>query len=524
MSFILVTSLASALGIAWTAHKLRQPGPLGGDKVVMIPARTDVPDVVTELQRQDVISDSFLFNVALVVEGKRGKVQAGEYLFKKSETMQGVMDTIVSGRQLLHSITIPEGLTSEEIVQRLTADDVLAGDVDRIPPEGSLFPETYKFVRGASRDRIIREMQKDAGKILQDVWAGRDPATPLKSPFELLTLASIVEKETGLPNERPLIASIFLNRLKRGMRLQSDPTVVYGLVGGKGTLGSGITHAQLVQPTRYNTYLINGLPPGPISNPGRASLEAVAHPTPTNDLYFVADGSGGHVFAATLAEHDKNVQRWREVEKARAATDPLVDHVLPQDAPVSGAGGAALGASAPPPEHKTRAKQRGDAGPLSVYGALPDSMVYGALPGSLATPQAGSPNSNEFARLAKKAPWLDRGEVLAAVGTAADASGALGPSVDSLGLTLDDPDDAGANPQLDGPAPDPTPAEAATASAAAAAADAAPSSPATPPTAYLAPVNGHPRIVDASVGTPLDPLKNTTWDLNYPKVVPTDVN
>ncbi|HUZ66068.1 MAG TPA: endolytic transglycosylase MltG [Beijerinckiaceae bacterium] len=514
LSFILVAAIAAGAGLSLTISRLRAPGPLTAEKVVLIPSHTDVPDVISQLQREGVIDDGLLFNIALVAEGKRAKVKAGEYLFPQKATMQQVMDAIVSGRQVLHAITIPEGLTSEQIVQRLRADDVLAGDILKIPAEGSLHPETYKFVRGFARSDLIREMKKDENKVLQEVWANRAPDNPLKSPYAMLILASIVEKETGRADERPHVASVFLNRLKKGMKLQSDPTIVYGLVGGKGTLGAGITRAELMQPTPYNTYIINGLPPGPICNPGRAALEAVANPSQTKDLYFVADGTGGHVFAQTLAQHNKNVQHWREIEKEKAAAAPAIDRVPAQDLPIPSASGP-------------RSRTRGDLEPRDLRHGdpggrenQPASSIFGALPKSFAsvTPFVGAPGG-AFANLALAAPALNYGsdqKVSPDKGDAAQApssaqSAALDSTAESPAFTLAEPPPKGAA-LLDGPADSPAGDQANPASVAAG--DAA-------HTPYSPPVNAPARVIDASEGTPLDPLKNKTWDLNSPKTVPT---
>jgi UPF0755 protein len=214
-----------------------------------------------------------------------------------------------------HSVTIPEGLTSEQIVARLSDNDIFAGSVREIPREGTLLPETYKFPRGTSRDQVIQRMQQAQKRVLAEIWERRSPDIPVKTPEQLVTLASIVEKETGKPDERSRVAAVFVNRLKQKIKLQSDPTIIYGLVGGKGTLGRPIKRSEIVQPSPYNTYVIEGLPPGPISNPGRASLEATANPARTRDLYFVADGSGGHAFTETYGEHQKNVARLRAMEK-----------------------------------------------------------------------------------------------------------------------------------------------------------------------------------------------------------------
>jgi UPF0755 protein len=358
----------------------------------------------------------------------------------------------------------------------------------------------------------------------------------LRSPYELVTLASIVEKETGKADERPRVAAVFLNRLRKRMRLQSDPTIVYGLVGGKGTLGRPILRSEVERPTPYNTYVIEGLPPGPIANPGRAALEAVANPSHTQELYFVADGTGGHVFSSTLEQHVRNVQRWRQIEKeAKEKSGNDVDHVLPQ----TPAG---------------RSNQRGELETPSIYGALPSSFdaTDGGQTASLGVGNAGA----VMAELAPQLPNAiatavakpQRGRHRSETKTAA-SSFALTPSLDQLGITVRGvPDPRAASALLDGPV-DANQVAAATAAAdqappppdpanlAADAADLAfvpggeappgeaapaavkPQQPAVRPLQQAgAPV--HPAVYDASEGTPLDPLRDKTYDLNYAKTVP----
>ncbi|MGO4837658.1 endolytic transglycosylase MltG, partial [Rhizobiaceae sp. 2RAB30] len=230
------------------------------------------------------------------------------------------MELLKSGKSVLYSLTIPEGLTVEQAFQRIAEQDALTGDMPAtMPAEGSLAADTQRFTRGTSRQQIIDKMLADQKKLVEDVWQRRADNLPIGTIEEFVTLASIVEKETGRADERSRVASVFINRLNKGMRLQSDPTIIYGLFGGKGKPADRpIYQSDIDKPTPYNTYLINGLPPTPIANPGRAALEAVANPSETSDLYFVADGTGGHVFAATLEEHNKNVARWRAVEKKQA--------------------------------------------------------------------------------------------------------------------------------------------------------------------------------------------------------------
>jgi UPF0755 protein len=205
-------------------------------------------------------------------------------------------------------------LTSEQIVARLLQNEALAGPIREVPREGTLLPETYKFTRGTSRESVIQRMQQASQQALAEAWQKRAEGLPLKSPEELLVLASIIEKETGRPDERTRVSAVFHNRIKQRMRLQSDPTIIYGLTGGKGSLGRPILESEIRQPTPYNTYVIEGLPPGPIANPGRASLEAAANPARTKEVYFVADGTGGHVFSENYEQHQRNVAKLRAIE------------------------------------------------------------------------------------------------------------------------------------------------------------------------------------------------------------------
>jgi len=230
-----------------------------------------------------------------------------------------VLDTIVEGRVVQHQVTVPEGLTSEQIVQRLLESDNLTGNLREIPREGSLLPESYRFTRGMPREQLIQRMQQAQRRVVQEIWDRRMNDLPIKTPEQLIVLASIIEKETGKPEERTRVAAVFVNRLKQRIKLQSDPTIIYGLVGGKGTLGRPIQRNEITQPTPYNTYVIDGLPPGPIANPGRASLEAAANPARTKELFFVADGTGGHAFAENLDQHNRNVARLRAIERGDAA-------------------------------------------------------------------------------------------------------------------------------------------------------------------------------------------------------------
>jgi UPF0755 protein len=287
-----------------------------------------------------------LFIGGVLVLKAREDLKAGEYEFKAHSSVRDVVATIVEGKVVAHQVSIPEGLTSEQIVARLLQDDILAGDIKEIPREGTLLPDTYNFARGMNREQMIQRMQQAQQRLLREIWDHRSVDLPLKTPEQLVILASLVEKETGKSDERTRVAAVFVNRLKQRMKLQSDPTIIYGLAGGKGTLGRPIMKSEIEQPTPYNTYVIDGLPPGPIANPGRASLEAAANPARTRELFFVADGTGGHAFAETYEQHQKNVARLRSIESDQKDQLPLGDQMaLP--APQSAPSGAAAPSSVP---------------------------------------------------------------------------------------------------------------------------------------------------------------------------------
>jgi UPF0755 protein len=315
LTFVLIGALATVGALAWLLKESRSPGPLADDKVVIIAREDDGGSIADQLERAGVIDSALWFNILTVLDGNRGALKRGEYAFKAGMSMNDIENELIAHRVVRYKLTIPEGLTSEQVVDRLREDTVLIGDIRETPREGSLMPDTYYFERGDTRLSILSRMAKIQAKTVDEIWKARSPDLPIKSPWELVTLASIVEKETGKTEERPRVAGVFINRLEKHMRLDSDPTIVYGLVLGKGTLGRSITRADLNQSTPYNTYIIDGLPPGPICNPGKAALEAVAKPVRSKDLYFVADGTGGHAFAETLDQHQKNVAHWRQIEK-----------------------------------------------------------------------------------------------------------------------------------------------------------------------------------------------------------------
>ena len=349
-AFVLV-ALAAGIALFFGKQRFEAAGPLPADRVVNVPRGSGMRDIADILSREGVIDQPWLFIGGVLVLKAREDLKAGEYEFKAHSSMRDVVATIVEGKVVAHQVSIPEGFTSEQIVARLVQDNVLAGDIKQIPREGSLLPDTYNFARGITREQMVQRMQQAQQRLFHEIWEHRAPDLPLKTPDQLVVLASLVEKETGKPEERTRVAAVFVNRLKQRMKLQSDPTIIYGLVGGKGTLGRPIMKSEIEQPTPYNTYIIDGLPPGPIANPGRASLEATANPARTRELYFVADGTGGHAFAETYEQHQKNVTRLRSIESDQKDQVPIGDQMAvpaaqpPQSAPMP----AATAPAAPAP-------------------------------------------------------------------------------------------------------------------------------------------------------------------------------
>jgi peptidoglycan lytic transglycosylase G len=301
--------------------RFEEPGPLQVGRTIVITEGASLPKIAQQLNSAGVIDGEVLFRLGVRAYNAQGELKPGEYAFAPNVSMREVMDTIREGKAVVHKISLPEGLTSHQIFERLRQDETLLGELPTtLSPEGSLMPDTYPYQRGATRAEIVEQMRRAQQQFVQHVWETRVDDLPLSSPEELVTLASIVEKETAKADERPRIAGVFINRLRQGIRLQSDPTIIYGLFGGEGKPADRpIYRSDIDKATPFNTYQIDGLPPGPISNPGRASLEAVANPSRTDELFFVADGTGGHVFSRTLDEHRENVERWRDTEKRMQA-------------------------------------------------------------------------------------------------------------------------------------------------------------------------------------------------------------
>jgi len=581
LTFVLLGALATVGALAWLMKEARSPGPLTEDKVVMIEREDDAASIADQLERAGVIDSATWFNALTLLDGNRGALKRGEYAFKAGMSMNDVENELIAHRVVRYKLTVPEGLTSEQVVDRLRDDTVLTGEIREVPREGSLMPDTYYFERGDTRQSIISRMAKIQAKTVEDVWKQRSPDLPIRSPWELVTLASIVEKETGKPDERPRVAGVFINRLDKHMRLDSDPTIVYGLAQGKGTLGRSITRADLNQSTPYNTYIIDGLPPGPICNPGKAALEAVAKPARGKDLYFVADGTGGHAFAETLDQHQKNVARWRQIEKdvkdklAPDVTGPAIRGSIDPVDPAQFGALVSPGQGQAPPSTLARlskigADRNAKEGPLPVAPAItsindtpvaavgpkewpPESGAGGegdsapvgssssAVFGALVAPAQGQGQApaSVLARLSKIG--ADRSAKDAALASLAahgvktlEESGAVVAGVndapaEGLAFGNDDPPatDAG-GPIATAPL---SPAMLADQKAREAkygtatlvsnvaidTAGAPPAQAASPGTA-----SGRPRIYDASEGTPLDPLLNKTYDLSYAKVLPSD--
>ena len=316
---LLVACVGLAAGVVWqvASHIFEAEGPLTERTVVNIARGSGTTEISQKLVDSGVISSARLFQGGILYHGTQNDLKAGEYAFPAGISMAGVMDMLVNGKAITYKVSIPEGLTSEQAIARLQGAELLEGEIGVVPPEGSLLPDTYVFERGASRSDILEQMKSAQRKLITELWPNRSPDLPIKTAREAIILASIVEKETALADERPQVAAVFVNRLRKGMRLQSDPTIIYGIVGGKGKLGRPLTRKDIDKPTRYDTYTIPALPPTPISNPGRDAIAAVLNPPDTEYLFFVADGTGGHAFAKTLDEHNANVKKWREYEEAQ---------------------------------------------------------------------------------------------------------------------------------------------------------------------------------------------------------------
>ncbi len=317
LSTFLVVLLAVGLvlaGLAYYGYQTFQaPGVTEEETLVLIPRGSSLEGIAEVLTEAGVISDPMVFGVAARLSEKARRLKAGEYLIPAGASMETVLVILESGRTIARSLTVPEGLTSLEIVQLIEEAPALVGEIAEVPPQGGLLPETYHYSFGDDRAELLQRMTDAMQRTLDELWEERQEGLPLESPQEALALASIVEKETGVADERPLVASVFINRLRRGMPLQSDPTVIFALTEGQAPLGRALTRRDWRVEHPYNTYVIPALPPGPIANPGRAAIAAVLQPAESEYLYFVAAGDGGHAFAKTLREHNRNVRAWRRI-------------------------------------------------------------------------------------------------------------------------------------------------------------------------------------------------------------------
>ncbi len=481
LTLLVFVSIIVGGGILYGRSMMSQPGPLDQDKVVFIPRGSGASEIAAILEQNGVISSAFSFEVAHVLSGAQS-LKAGEFQFKQNASLSDVRDVLINGRSIQHSITIPEGLTSEQIVQRIQENDILQGEIRNIPREGALLPDTYRFERGTSREQMLARMEREQRRVLQEIWARRSPDIPLKNPNELVILASIVEKETGRADERTRVASVFINRLNRGMRLESDPTIIYGIVGGKGSLGRPILASEIRAPTPYNTYVINGLPPGPIANPGRASMEATANPSKTRDIFFVADGTGGHAFAETYEQHQRNVARWRQIEQGASPTQAAPPTAAP--------------APTQPAQPQRPRQQRSDAVPAAE---APEQAAR--APSPFAIPQADlsffAPSPAGGAAAGVAAGFGDERQLPTASG-----------DIESYPVAPGRRNEMNRNASQAGASAPRGPAVADTATAFA------------PAPAPDQSGQRRPRAFDASEGTARDPLRNRTFDLNSPKVVP----
>lgn len=330
--WLIALAIAAAIFVGvYLYSAMGRPGPNPDQRAFLVERGSSGAAIAAKLEREGFIDDAFLFRIANRFFAHGETLQAGEYAIPAEASLRDIVTMMSSGDALQHAITFPEGITVAAAMRIIEQSDVLTGDMPDAPPEGSILPDTYHVQRGMSRAALLQLMRDAHDQAVEEIWAARQPGLPLETPDDLVNLASIVERETGIAEERPLVAAVFINRLRVPMRLQTDPTIIYGvclrypdrcddgrLINARGERRT-IRQSEINLDTGYNTYQIDGLPPTPIANPGRAALEATANPAETDALFFVADGTGGHAFARTSAEHEANVRRWREIEAQRLA-------------------------------------------------------------------------------------------------------------------------------------------------------------------------------------------------------------
>ncbi len=317
-AWILVLAILGAAGLAgWGWYDYTRPGPLAASRAVVVPKGAGLDTISRLLAQAGIVRHAAVFAVGARATGIARQLRAGEFAFAPHASMDAVARHLAFGQPVMHKFTIPEGETTPEALAKLAAATGLDGPVPKDAAEGALLPETYLYTLGDSRAALVARMRRAMQATLDKLWPQRAPDLAIESEHDALVLASIIEKETAVPAERPTISAVFQNRLRKGMKLQSDPTVLFAITHGEGKLDRSLTRADLETDSPYNTYRVAGLPPGPIGNPGRAAIEAALHPAASDALYFVADGTGGHVFARTLAEHNRNVARWRKIEEGK---------------------------------------------------------------------------------------------------------------------------------------------------------------------------------------------------------------
>ncbi|MBL8531219.1 MAG: endolytic transglycosylase MltG [Hyphomonadaceae bacterium] len=330
-SLAFMAAAAAVLGALWFVVDTSRPGPSTEPAAFMVERGASAAAIGQALEEQHLIRSALMFRLASRAYADGRGLQAGEYQIPAGAPLREIVRMMADGEALMHAITFPEGITIAAAMRIIEQSDVLTGDMPEAPPEGSILPDTYHIQRGMTRAALLQLMREAHDRAVAEIWANRAPNLPITTPEQLVNLASIVERETGVPEERPMVAAVFINRLRVPMRLETDPTIIYGvclrhpdrcndgrLVNAQGQRRT-IRASEIALDTGYNTYRIDGLPPTPISNPGRAALEATANPAQSDALFFVADGTGGHIFARTLAEHNANVARWREIEAQRLA-------------------------------------------------------------------------------------------------------------------------------------------------------------------------------------------------------------
>ncbi|MCC7050094.1 MAG: endolytic transglycosylase MltG [Alphaproteobacteria bacterium] len=315
-----------AVLVFWGFAQFTRPGPLAQDTTIIID-RGGVEQVTRVLVDAGVVEHPLVFALAVRLTGAAGRLKSGEYLFPARIAMEDVSRLLQSGKTVDRKLVVLEGMTTAEVLRLLTGQAGFTGAA-AAAGEGELMPATYYYKYGDARPWMIQRMKDEQRQMVQELWAKRAQGLPFASAREAITLASIVEKETARASERARVAGVFINRLNKGMKLEADPTVAYAAANGQGRLDRPISKTDLAMKHPYNTYQVTGLPPGPIGNPGRAALAAVLNPDKHEDLFFVADGSGGHAFAKTLAEHQKNVARWRQIEQQRNGQAPATAPAL----------------------------------------------------------------------------------------------------------------------------------------------------------------------------------------------------